>query len=146
MSIDTKVEELKEKVIHISTIVAGAVMTGVALGIVYSSIIATSIGIGATIEAVSPKDEEQVAGRLYHKSRVILAQTKGHLDYGDFLLSDGRYVRLYDNPCILEGKIFANTQMEELEIGNEYALHVMNLNNENTQYLDGSGTIVEAVR
>ncbi len=124
--IEEKVKDLGEKAKLVGAVTYG--ITGLAMGfaLFYTGVTITlnlpPMAMQAGIEYLLNQPKQEFIATFREKKEALLLGTHGHLDYGRFALENGDSVSLHDGPRILEGKWFANTEIEQLELGKKYRL------------------------
>lgn len=96
------------------------------LGLLYAGITvamnAGAAGLQAGFEYLQKAPKREYTATLKEKKVAPLLQTHGKLHYGIFELPNGQRLTVYDSPRVLEGKLFANEVLPEIEVGKNYKL------------------------
>jgi hypothetical protein len=79
----------------------------------------------AAIETLQNRDHHGYTARLDRKYQLALMQTKGFIECAEFTRKNGEKMSACDTARILEGKMFNNMVMGEMEEGKRYHIHAI---------------------
>jgi len=121
MRLEQKIMIIKEKARDYVRVGAALTMLYVAIAVpasIANFVIHTGMRLG--LEVVAKPSKTTIRAKLEKKSYEMLLNSKGILYYGVFIRKDGRKIKLYDSPSILDKKLFVNTIIPKLKENKDY--------------------------